>query len=128
MKKLLLTVIALLIGLAGVVVVLYAWQLPPFSGDVMTTENAYVRGRVTTMSPLVAGHVTEVLVQDFEEGQVLVRLDDCSLVQRQAQAQSQLAGAQAALANSTQLEASVEAGPRARQAALEATQAAIETA
>ncbi|WP_210530405.1 HlyD family secretion protein [Rubellimicrobium arenae] len=131
MKKHVPTLVAFLVGLVGVVVVLYAWQLPPFAGHVMITENAYVRGRVTTMSPLVAGHVTEVLVQDFQEveaGQVLVRLDDRSLVQRKAQAQSQLAAAQAALASSSQSEASAQAGLRARQAALDAAQAGLGTA
>jgi multidrug resistance efflux pump len=38
--------LALIIGLAGVLMVLWAWQLPPFKHTVETTDNAYVRGQV----------------------------------------------------------------------------------
>ena len=34
-----------LVALLGVVVVLYAWRLPPFSTPVQSTENAMVRGQ-----------------------------------------------------------------------------------
>ncbi len=44
------TLIVLLAGLAGLSLVLYAWRLPPFASSVETTENAYVRGYVTTIS------------------------------------------------------------------------------
>uniref|UniRef100_UPI0028B083F7 biotin/lipoyl-binding protein n=1 Tax=Stutzerimonas balearica TaxID=74829 RepID=UPI0028B083F7 len=66
-------------GLVGVLVILYAWQLWPFTSAVAITENAYVRGQITVLAPQVAGYVVEVAVQDFErveKGQVLVRIDD----------------------------------------------------
>ena len=50
----------------GALAALYAWQLPPFRSDSQTTDNAYVRGQTTIISPQVGGYVTQVLVQDFE--------------------------------------------------------------
>lgn len=53
------------IGLIGVLVILYAWQLPPFTRHSQFTDNAYVRGQTTFISPQVSGYVTAVNVQDF---------------------------------------------------------------
>src|ERR1700755_1677016 len=64
---------------AGILAILYAWHLPPFSFALQTTDDAYVRGRTTVIAPQVSGYVTQVLVQDFEPvkaGQPLVRIDD----------------------------------------------------
>jgi multidrug resistance efflux pump len=94
-----------LVGLAGVLIVLYAWRLPPFTSPVQSTENAMVRGLVTLISPQLSGYVAEVPVQDFqqvERNQLLVRIDDRIFRQRVAQAQAQVATAQTALANATQ--------------------------
>lgn len=91
-----------LLALAGVLVVLYAWRLWPFTSTVQNTENAMVRGQVTIISPQVSGYVTAVPVQDFqhvEAGQLLVRIDDRIYHQQLAQAQAQLQAAQANLAN-----------------------------
>jgi multidrug resistance efflux pump len=66
-------------GIGGVLLVLYAWRLPPFTGTVQSTENAYVRGYVTLLAPKVDGYVTAVAVRDFQAvkaGQVLVQIDD----------------------------------------------------
>ena len=93
------TVAAVLAGCAGILLILYAWDLPPFVGSVQTTDNAYVRGSVTLISPQLAGYVAEVAVQDFQEvkaGQLLVRLDDRIFEQKLRQARSTLAGAQRA--------------------------------
>ena len=78
-------VLMTLVALVGVLAILYAWQLWPFTGSLVTTENAYVRGQLTVLAPQVAGYVTEVRVQDFEQvrqGQVLVRIDDRQYQQR----------------------------------------------
>ena len=75
------TALAVALGIAGVGVVAYAWQLPPFASDVQTTDNAYVRGYVTLISPQLAGYVTEVAVKDYETvkaGAVLARLEQRS--------------------------------------------------
>ncbi|EOC0389766.1 hypothetical protein ACQFZ2_004306, partial [Cronobacter sakazakii] len=53
------------IGLVGLLVILYAWQLPPFTRHAASTDNAYVRGMTTFISPQVNGYITAVNVQDF---------------------------------------------------------------
>ena len=61
------TIIAVLAGIAGVLLVLYAWRLPPFVTSVETTDNAYVRGYVTILSPQVSGYVVDVPVKDYQQ-------------------------------------------------------------
>ena len=99
------TLIILAAGLAGALLVLYAWRLPPFDSGVEVTENAYIRGRVTLLAPQLSGYVTDIAVRDFETvraGQVLVRIDDRIYARRLEQAEAELAGRQAALANADQ--------------------------
>jgi multidrug resistance efflux pump len=113
-------------ALAGVALVLRAWQLSPFHGDIESTENAYVRGSVTVIAPKVDGYVAEVLVRDFatvDAGQVLVRLDDRNFLQRLAQAKASLAVQQANLANVAQARRVREAGIANAQAQLAAAEA-----
>jgi multidrug resistance efflux pump len=59
--------IMLVVALAGMLLVLRAWNLWPFNSSVVTTDNAYVRGAVTVLAPQVNGYVTEVLVKDYEQ-------------------------------------------------------------
>ncbi|PIL19421.1 hypothetical protein P775_14870 [Puniceibacterium antarcticum] len=131
MKKLVSVVLSLAIGIAGVGLVLYVWHLPPFTASVMTTENAYVRGKVVQIAPLVSGRIIAVTVQDFEQveaGQVLFRIDDRQLSQRVAQAQSALDAAQADLANSQQDQATAESGVAAAKAGLASAKAGLAAA
>ena len=100
------------IGLIGVLAILYAWQLPPFTRHSQFTDNAYVRGQTTFISPQVSGYVTAVNVQDFDNvkpGQVLFQIDDRIYKQRVHQAQATLAMKQAALKNNLQQRKSAEA-------------------
>jgi multidrug resistance efflux pump len=110
-----------LIALAGVLVVLYAWDLPPFRSAVQATENALVRGQVTIISPQLSGYVVEVDVQDFQvvrQGQLLMRIDDRIYNQRLEQARAQLATQRAALANFAQSQKSAGATIAQNEAAL----------
>lgn len=114
------------VALAGVLVVLYAWQLPPFSSSIETTENALVRGQVTIIGPQLSGYVYEVPVQDFQfvkAGDLLVRLDDRIYRQRLDQSLAQLAVQKAALANVVQQRNSAEATIKLRQAGVADAQA-----
>jgi multidrug resistance efflux pump len=111
----------LLVALAGVLVVLYAWRLPPFSTPIVTTENALVRGQVTVIGTQLSGYVVAVNVQDFQfvkAGDLLVQIDDRIYQQRYEQAQAQLAAQKAALANWEQSHRSAEASIALNQAAL----------
>jgi multidrug resistance efflux pump len=109
------------IALIGVLIVLYAWDLPPFRSSVQTTENATVRGQVTIISPQLSGYIVEVDVQDFQnvkQGQLLMRIDDRIYQQRLAQARAQLATQRAALANFAQSQKSASATIAQNQAAV----------
>ena len=101
-------------GIGGVLLVLYAWKLPPFTGTVQSTENAYVRGYVTLLAPKVDGYVRAVRVKDFQavtKGQVLVQIDDSIFRQKLAQAQASVQSAQAALDANIQAQTSNAARP-----------------
>ena len=105
----------------GALAALYAWQLPPFRSDSQTTDNAYVRGQTTIISPQVTGYVTEVLVQDFAQvaaGQALVRIDDRIYRQRVAQGQAGIATQTASLDNAGQNRRSSEAQVRLQEASV----------
>lgn len=109
------------VAVVGVLIVLYAWRLPPFTSPIVTTENATVRGQVTVIGTQLSGYVVEVNVQDFMDvkaGQLLVRIDDRIYQQRHEQALAQLAAQEAALSNWTQQRASSEAGVAVSRAAL----------
>jgi multidrug resistance efflux pump len=110
-----------LIALIGVLIVLYAWDLPPFRSAIQSTENATVRGQVTIISPQLSGYIVEVDVQDFQhvrQGQLLMRIDDRIYQQRLEQARAQLAAQRAALANFAQSQKSAAATIAQNQAAV----------
>jgi multidrug resistance efflux pump len=125
------TFLAAAIGIAGIILVLYAWRLPPFTSSVQTTENAYIRGQVAIISPQLAGYIAEVAVQDYQQvkaGQLLVRIDDRIFEQKLQQARANLAGQKAALANSEQKRRSDEARIAASQAQVEGAKATLTAA
>lgn len=125
------TILVLLAGVIGVLLVLYAWRLPPFVTSVETTDNAYVKGYVTIMSPQVAGYVVEVPVRDYQavkEGDVLARIDERIYQQKVAQARATLAGQKAALDNSRQQEASAKASIASSEAQVLGAKAALRRA
>jgi multidrug resistance efflux pump len=112
------------IALVGVLIVLYAWQFPPFGSPVQSTENAQVHGQTTLIGPQLSGYVHEVPVQDFQfvkAGDLLVRLDDRIYRQRLDQAIAQLAVQKASLANNLQQRRSAEATIAQREAQLQNT-------
>ncbi|MDY0768578.1 MULTISPECIES: HlyD family secretion protein [Serratia] len=109
------------IGIVGVQVILYAWQLPPYTRHAQFTDNAYVRGQTTFISPQVNGYITQVHVQDFvqvKKGELLLQIDDRIYRQRVHQAEAQLAMKIAALNNNLQQRKSAEAVIAKNEAAL----------
>ncbi|OSZ64213.1 secretion protein HlyD [Sphingomonas sp. IBVSS2] len=120
--------VAVLLVLAGVAAVLMAWQVWPFAGNVQSTENAYVRGQVTIISPQVSGYLTDVPVQDFatvKAGDVLATIDERIYRQRVDQAKANVASAEAALANNPQQAASKTAAYGSQEAAVASAQAQL---
>ena len=121
-RRILLSAVAFgAIALAGVLLVLYAWNLPPFRSTLQSTENALVRGQVTIISPQLSGYVVEVKVQDFQavrKGELLIRIDDRIPTQRLEQARAELATRRAALENYAQSNRSAQAGIEQNKATL----------
>jgi membrane fusion protein (multidrug efflux system) len=92
-----LVVTALLVAAGGA-----AWALGRGSAS---TDNAYVRGDITSLAPKVGGYVVAVEVADNQAvraGQVLFRIDDRDYRARLAQAEANVAAAQARLAGTGQ--------------------------
>ena len=84
----------------GAVVVVAAWGAMAFSNGSTSTDNAYVRGDVTSLAAKVAGYVTSVEVEDnqtVQAGDVLFRIDDRDYRARLAQAEANVSAAQARL-------------------------------
>jgi membrane fusion protein (multidrug efflux system) len=94
-------VIGLLLCLGALVVGAGGWAWASSNGET-STDNAYVRGDVTSLAPKVAGYVTAVEVEDNETvrvGDVLFRIDDRDYCARLAQAVANVEAAKARLTN-----------------------------
>jgi multidrug resistance efflux pump len=121
-------VVIVTVAVLAILAILYAWNLPPFSGWSEKTDNAYVRGRVTIISPQVSGYVTSVAVQDFAEvkaGHVLATIDDRIYRARVAQAEANVAAQEASLANSAQAQRSREVATESQNAGIANAQAQL---
>lgn len=119
-------VLLLLAGAVGVI--LYAWQLLPFGGRFEQTDNAYVRGQTTVISPQVSGYVADVPVKDFDTvraGDILVRIEDSIYSARVAQARSNVLTQLANLQNSDQAQRSKEASTLEQDAAISGAEAQL---
>lgn len=113
---------------AAIVAILYAWQLPPFANGIEETDNAYVRGRTTIISPQVSGYVTSVPVQDFQEvrlGQALVRIDDQTFRARLEQERADVLTEMSNLDNSVQAQRSRQANTLAQDAEIAGAKAEL---
>lgn len=93
--------IGVLLCVVAVATALAAWAWARSAGQVIT-DNAYVRGDVTSLAPKVAGYVIAVEVQDNQvvrAGDVLFRIDDRDHRARLAQAEANVEAAMARLVN-----------------------------
>lgn len=114
------------VALVGILLILRAWSLWPFTSAIVTTDNAYVRGAITVMAPQVNGYVAKVLVNDFQQvkaGEPLVVIDDRIYAEKVQQAKAQLDNAIAQLDNVDQSRAQNAAAVEAAQANLAAMEA-----
>ncbi len=119
------------VALAGVLLIMRAWTIGPFSSSRVDTEDSYVRGQIVVIAPQVSGYLTEVPVVDFQqvaEGEVLARIDDRIYRARVEQAQAQVAYARAQLSNLEQALAQNIATLNAEKAQLQAYQAELHRA
>jgi membrane fusion protein, multidrug efflux system len=93
--------VGLLLCLGSVVVLTAGWTYARSTGQT-TTDNAYIRGDVTSLAPKVAGYVTALEVGDNQTvraGDILFRIDDRDYRARLAQAAADVQAAQARLTN-----------------------------
>jgi membrane fusion protein (multidrug efflux system) len=89
---------------AALLVVLFVtgWDSWVGSSARQVTDDAYIRGDVTPLSAKVAGYVRSVPIDDFQRvkaGDLLVEIEDQDYAARVAQAEADLLGADAAIAN-----------------------------
>ena len=94
-------IVGLLLCLAAVTVLAAGWAWARANGET-STDNAYVRGDVTSLAPKIAGYVVAVEVEDNQTvlaGDVLFRIDDRDYRARLAQAAANVEAAQAHLNN-----------------------------
>src|SRR5690606_29429231 len=94
-------IVGLLFCLAAVAVAGGGWAWARSSGET-STDNAYVRGDVTSLAPKVAGYVVGVDVEDNQSvlaGDVLFRIEDSDYRARLAQAVANVEAAEARLSN-----------------------------
>ena len=114
--------IAILVAtVAGVLLALYAFRLPPFGMGEVYTNNAYVRGNIIVVSPRVGGYVQSVLVRDFDTvkaGQPLVEIDRAPYLSKVEQAKAGILTQQAALDKTKQDRAPAQSAAKAGQAAI----------
>ena len=115
----------------GVALILYAWKLPPFTPAVQQTNNAFVKGQTTIISPQVSGYVTEVAVQDFasvKAGDLLVKIDDRTFQQQLEQAQANIEVAETNRSSNTQDTGTNQAQIEAREADLNSEKVSVYSA
>ncbi|WP_019222876.1 HlyD family secretion protein [Bartonella rattaustraliani] len=96
------TLIAFLAGVIGILLILWAWKLPPFVSTIQMTDNASIKGDVTLVSSQISGVISRIYVQDYqrvEKGMLLFELDDSLFQQQLARAQATLDSKNAKLAS-----------------------------
>ena len=118
---------------AGGLAVLFATQWDRWVGGAtrQVTDDAYVRGDVTPLSAQVEGYVRKVAVDDYQRvkaGDLLVQIEDSDYTAKVAQAEADLLGAQAAIANIKARKDAQKAVVVQAEAGIVATQADLERA
>ncbi len=98
MRKLILRSVVSLAAIAAVSGGWYWWQTARF---IESTDNAYVEGDISIISPRIEGYVAVVAVGDnqaIRAGDVLITIEDSDFRAKVAQSQANVAGAEASLA------------------------------
>lgn len=124
-----LLILALLI--AGVLGILYAYQLPPFSPNYIETNNAYVRGKPVVVSPKVAGYVQKIMVQDYEwveMGQPLVQIETDQYEMKVSQAKAGVLAQETSLQKIKQAQTSAVANVAVMDANIASARASLDNA
>ncbi len=116
-----LVIAALIVGVAGGIVY-YIRFMAPFE----STDDAFIDGHVTIVSPRISGQVVRLLVRDNQEvkkGDALLEIDSRDYETKVAQAQADLAAARSLLAQAKAQTTVDEAKAAQQEAAVAAAQA-----
>ncbi len=125
-RNLLPSVVAALLAIALVVGITLNWDNWVGSAGPQSTDDAYLQADLTPLSAQVAGRVLAVNVADFarvKAGQELVKIDDAPFKAELAQADANVAAAQAAIDNLSAQQLLQESNIAAAQAQLQGTRA-----
>lgn len=125
LRTLVLAAIALVVLAGGARLGWQWWQVGRF---VVSTDDAYVGGDVTSIAPKVAGYIARIDVTDNQHvkaGQLLIQLDDRDYRAALAKAEAAVAGAQAAITHLDADRALQQARITEAEAGVDAAAAAI---
>src|SRR4029077_13159723 len=123
------TVAILLLAAAVVALFITRWDVWVGAPTRQTTDDAYVRSDITPLSAKIEGYIRRVPVNDFQqvkEGDLLIEIEDNDYGARLAQAEAELAGAEAAIANLKSRKALQHSQIAEAQDAINATQADVD--
>jgi membrane fusion protein (multidrug efflux system) len=120
-----------ILAIAAAVAILFASRWDAWVGArvAQTTDDAYVKGDLTPLSAKVEGYLRKVPVNDFQRvkaGELLVEIEDDDYRARVAQAEAEVAGAEAAIENLKSHKAQQRAQIAEAQSTIIATQADVE--
>ena len=116
------------IVVVGILMILYAWQLPPFFINTVVTNDAYVQSKTTLISPQVSGYVTEIYVKDFadvKKGQPILQIDKRIFTQKVQEAYANLQSAKSAFDSYDQNHRLHEANVAAKKAEIATAEAML---
>lgn len=129
--KLYVSIIAFIIGIIGILLILYSWQLPPFFLGVVNTNDAYIGSKTTMISPQVSGYITDIYVKDFanvKKGDLILQIDKRIFTQKVNEAEANLEKAQATLESYGENYRLNEANVEAKKAVIATNEAILKNA
>jgi len=120
-----------IVAIATSTAVLFTAQWDSWVGSRIdqTTDDAYVKGDLTPLSAKIEGYVSKVAVGDYQSvrsGDLLVEIEDDDYRARVAQAEADLAGAEAAIENLKAHKAEQHSQIDQAKSAIAATQADVD--
>jgi len=120
-----------IVAIAAVTAILFATRWDSWVGARIdqTTDDAYVKGDITPLSAKIEGYVSKVAVGDYQPvkaGDLLVEIQDDDYRARVAQAEADLAGAEAAIENLKAHKAEQHSQIDQAQSVIAATQADVD--
>ena len=130
MSRIVSGIIIAVIGICIVLTISFSWSFWPFGGSAWT-DDAFIHGDITIISPKVAGYVGQIFVDDYQPvkaGDPLLKIEDQDFVAINDHANAQEASAEAALADNKTRQATQAAMIDAAKSKIIAAQAGADRA